>query len=73
MEDDGSLPGNITGKKLSPRKIFVDLRNRMNEKGTQLIKNKAFTDNRSLVSNDFISYEELWACTTCNAVHRNVR
>lgn len=60
-------PANITGKKLSPRKIFVDLRNRMNEKGTKLIKNKAFTDNRSLVSNDFISYEELWACTTCNA------
>jgi heterodisulfide reductase subunit C/nitrate reductase gamma subunit len=60
-------PANITGKKLSPRKIFVDLRKRMNEKGTQLIKNKAFDDNKSLVSNDFISYEELWACTTCNA------
>lgn len=60
-------PANITGKKLSPRKIFVDLRTRMNEKGTQLIKNKAFTNNKSLVSNDFISYEELWACTTCNA------
>jgi Fe-S oxidoreductase len=39
----------------------------MYEKGTQLIKNKAFDDNKSLVSNDFISYEELWACTTCNA------
>lgn len=60
-------PANITGKKLSPRKIFVDLRNRMNEKGPQLAKNKAFDDQKALVSDDYISYEELWACTTCNA------
>jgi len=59
-------PANITGKKLSPRKIFVDLRSRMNEKGLQLLKNKDFDDHKSLV-NDFVSYEELWACTTCNA------
>lgn len=59
-------PANITGKKLSPRKIFVDLRNRMNEKGPQYAKNKEFDDGKSLVR-DYISYEELWACTTCNA------
>jgi Fe-S oxidoreductase len=59
-------PANITGKKLSPRKIFVDVRNRMNDKGQKLIKDKHYTDNKSLVG-DFISMEELWACTTCNA------
>lgn len=59
-------PANITGKKLSPRKIFVDVRNRMNDKGPKLIKDKHYTDNKSLVG-DFISMEELWACTTCNA------
>ena len=59
-------PANITGKKLSPRKIIVDLRTRMNEKGPQLIKNKVFTDGKSLVK-DYISTEEIWACTMCNA------
>ncbi len=59
-------PANITGKKLSPRKVFVDLRSRMNEKGHKLVKNSSFNDGKSLV-NDYISYEELWACTTCNA------
>jgi heterodisulfide reductase subunit C len=60
-------PANITGKKLSPRKIFVDLRARMKEKGPGLLKNgKDFDDNKSLIR-DFISEEELWACTTCNA------
>lgn len=60
-------PANLTGKKLSPRKIFVDLRNRMNEKGLQMIKNPEYTDQKALVSDEYISYEELWACTTCNA------
>lgn len=60
-------PAAITGKKLSPRKIFVDLRARMKEKGPGLIKNgKDFSDNKSLIR-DYISEEELWACTTCNA------
>lgn len=60
-------PANITGKKLSPRKIMMDLRARMREKGPHMIKNgKDFNDNRSLLR-DFISEEELWACTTCNA------
>lgn len=60
-------PANITGKKLSPRKVMMDLRARMKEKGPLMIKNgRVFNDNRSLLRN-FISEEELWACTTCNA------
>ncbi|MEQ9423103.1 MAG: 4Fe-4S dicluster domain-containing protein [Cyclobacteriaceae bacterium] len=60
-------PANITGKKLSPRKIFVDLRKRMNEKGPGLVKEgKSFSDNKAL-SGDYVTAEELWACTTCNA------
>ena len=60
-------PANITGKKLSPRKIMMDLRERMKEKGPLMVKNgRDFNDNRSLLR-DFISEEELWACTTCNA------
>ena len=60
-------PANITGKKLSPRKVMMDLRYRMNEKGPQLVKNgKDYTDNKSLLK-DCISVEEIWACTTCNA------
>ncbi|RXQ95659.1 4Fe-4S dicluster domain-containing protein [Ancylomarina salipaludis] len=57
-------PANITGKRLSPRKIFVDLRHRMNEKGSLLLKGKE--DAKSLIR-DYISEEEIWACTTCNA------
>jgi heterodisulfide reductase subunit C/nitrate reductase gamma subunit len=60
-------PANITGKKLSPRKIFMDLRARMKEKGPGLLKEgKSYDDKRSFV-NDYIIPEELWACTTCNA------
>jgi len=60
-------PANLTGKKLSPRKIFMDLRSRMKEIGLEKMKNGLdFEDSRSLLR-DFISEEELWACTTCNA------
>jgi heterodisulfide reductase subunit C/nitrate reductase gamma subunit len=60
-------PANLTGKKLSPRKIMMDLRARMKEKGPLMVKNgRDFNDNRSLLK-DYISGEELWACTTCNA------
>ncbi len=63
-------PANITGKKLSPRKVIMDLRARMKEKGPLMVKNgRDFNDNRSLLR-DFISEEELWACTTCNACAR---
>jgi Fe-S oxidoreductase len=45
----------------------MDLRSRMKEKGPLMVKNgRDFNDNRSLLR-DFISEEELWACTTCNA------
>src|SRR4030043_552053 len=60
-------PANITGKKLSPRKIMMDLRARIKEKGPVMIRNgRDFNDSRSLLR-DYISEEELWACTTCNA------
>lgn len=60
-------PANITGKRLSPRKVMMDLRARMKEKGPLMIRNgRDYSDNRSLLR-DYISEEELWACTTCNA------
>jgi len=62
-------PANITGKKLSPRKIIMAVRARMREKGPGLIKDKSFSDGKTLIR-DYISEEELWACTTCNACAR---
>jgi heterodisulfide reductase subunit C/nitrate reductase gamma subunit len=59
-------PANITGKKLSPRKIIMEIRARMNDKGPGMVKNREFTDNKALLR-DYITEEELWACTTCNA------
>jgi heterodisulfide reductase subunit C len=60
-------PANITGKKLSPRKVIMDLRARMNEKGPLMVKNgRDFNDGKSMLR-DYISEEEIWACTTCNA------
>lgn len=63
-------PANITGKKLSPRKIIMDVRARMKEKSEGLLSSgKTFDDQRSLLR-EFITEEELWACTTCNACAR---
>jgi heterodisulfide reductase subunit C/nitrate reductase gamma subunit len=60
-------PANITGKTLSPRKIIMDVRDRMKEKGPKMLKEgKEYSDNKALLR-DYISEEELWACTTCNA------
>jgi heterodisulfide reductase subunit C/nitrate reductase gamma subunit len=60
-------PANRTGKVLSPRKLFVDLRKRMDDKAAGLIKEgEDFSDGEALVG-DYISEEELWACTTCMA------
>ncbi|GAB4281653.1 MAG: (Fe-S)-binding protein [Marinilabiliales bacterium] len=59
-------PANITGKKLSPRKVMIDLRARMKERGPCLIKNENINDGKSLLKT-YISEEEIWACTTCNA------
>lgn len=60
-------PANITGKKLSPRKIMMDTRDRAEELGKYRLKEgKDQHDGRSLL-HDYISEEELWACTSCNA------
>jgi len=60
-------PANITGKLLSPRKIIMNVRARMKEKGPGLVKTgKEFDDGKALLM-DYITPEELWACTTCNA------
>lgn len=63
-----SCPANQTGKKLSPRKIMMDTRDRLTEVGINMDKNKGVfvPDNKSLL-NDYITTEELWACTSCNA------
>lgn len=60
-------PAHITGKRLSPRKIMIDVRARMKEKGPGLISQGiSFSDGKSLL-HQYISTEEIWACTTCNA------
>ncbi len=59
-------PANITGKKLSPRKVVMDVRDRIEEVGKLVRKKgKVATDGKSLF--DRVTPEELWACTTCNA------
>lgn len=78
-----NCPANLTGKKLSPRKIVMDIRDRMEEVGSKLdskdpqyiredlraegviLSRENFSDGKSLF--DYISSEELYACTTCNA------
>jgi Fe-S oxidoreductase/nitrate reductase gamma subunit len=63
-------PANITGKTLSPRKIIMDLRARMKEKGPGMVKEgRDYSDGKSLIRS-YISEEELWACTLCNACAR---
>ena len=60
-------PANMTGKKLSPRKIMMDTRDRMEDVGGQMEAGKEpFADGRTLID-DYITREELLACTTCNA------
>ncbi|AZQ44529.1 (Fe-S)-binding protein [Nonlabens ponticola] len=60
-------PANITGKKLSPRKIMMDTRDRLEDVGEIINKKGKFEDDGKKLLNDYISVEELWACTTCNA------
>ena len=61
-------PANQTGKKLSPRKIMMDTRDRLTEVGDNMEKNKGtFVDDGKQLLGDYISHEELWACTSCNA------
>jgi heterodisulfide reductase subunit C len=60
-------PANITGKLLSPRKIMMDTRDRITEIGHNIDRHgKEYTDDKTLLDN-YITREELWACTTCNA------
>jgi heterodisulfide reductase subunit C len=60
-------PANQTGKLLSPRSIMMKTRDRIEEVGKNLNKNKVFKDDGKNLLNDYITKEELWACTTCNA------
>ncbi len=63
-----ACPANITGKKLSPRLIMMKTRDRMEEVGRNIDANKGtFVDDGKALLNDYITPEELWACTTCNA------
>ena len=60
-------PANITGKKLSPRKIMMDTRDRLEEIGKNVDTNGEFVPDGKQLLDDYISREELWACTSCNA------
>lgn len=60
-------PANQTGKVLSPRKIMMDTRDRLEEVGKNVNKNKEFQDDGKSLVHDYISVEELRACTTCQA------
>jgi ferredoxin len=62
-----ACPANITGKLLSPRKIMMDTRDRLEEVGKNIDKNKAFVADGKTLLHNYISVEELRACTTCNA------
>ncbi len=60
-------PANQTGKLLSPRKIMMDTRDRLEQVGKNIDKyGKEYDDGKTLLD-DFITREEIWACTTCNA------
>lgn len=60
-------PANITGKKLSPRKIMMDTRDRVEEVAKVINKNGKWEDDGRKLLDDHIQREEIWACTTCNA------
>ncbi len=63
-----ACPANLTGKELSPRAIMMKTRDRLEEVGNNIDANKGeFKDDGKKLLNDYISAEELWACTTCNA------
>ncbi len=62
-----ACPANQTGKKLSPRKIMMDTRDRLEEVGYNIDKNGSFADDGKTLLHNFITPEELWACTSCQA------
>ena len=60
-------PANQTGKLLSPRKIMMDTRDRVEEVGRKINQNGIIQDDGKQLLDDYITREELWACTSCNA------
>lgn len=62
-----ACPANQTGKLLSPRKIMMDTRDRLEEVGKNINANGSFKDDGKTLLNNYITVEELRACTTCNA------
>ena len=60
-------PASQTGKELSPRAIMMKTRDRLEEVGNNIDANKSFKPDNKQLLNDYITPEELWACTTCNA------
>ncbi|MEY3874565.1 MAG: hypothetical protein RL363_1286 [Bacteroidota bacterium] len=62
-----ACPANITGKLLSPRKIMMATRDRLEAVGKNIDKNKTFVEDGKSLLHDYITVEELRACTTCNA------
>ncbi|MEZ7837698.1 MAG: (Fe-S)-binding protein [Flavobacteriales bacterium] len=60
-------PASQTGKLLSPRKIMMDTRDRLDEYGANLDKNGTENEDGKFLLDDYITREELWACTSCNA------
>ncbi len=62
-----ACPANMTGKLLSPRKIMMDTRDRATEIGKNIDRNGSFVDDGKTLLNDYITVEELRACTSCNA------
>lgn len=62
-----ACPANITGKELSPRAIMMKTRDRLEEVGANIDKNGKFIDDGKQLLNDYITSEEIWACTSCNA------
>ncbi|HTA82075.1 MAG TPA: 4Fe-4S dicluster domain-containing protein [Bacteroidia bacterium] len=62
-----SCPANQTGKALSPRKIMMDTRDRLEEVGKNIDKNGKFVDDGKSLLFNYITPEEVWACTSCNA------
>ena len=62
-----ACPANLTGKELSPRAIMMKTRDRLEEVGKNIDQNGVFKDDGKQLLNDYITPEELWACTSCNA------
>ena len=62
-----SCPANITGKELSPRAIMMKTRDRLEEVGKNINKNGKFIEDGKQLLSDYITPDEIWACTSCNA------